>query len=266
LAAERVAELILLRAVYRDGQRLERDEPVKPGQHLQIYRNPTRFPADAVDWRSCILAEEADFLVVRKPVGIPVHATVDNWRDNVLFHLRQLTGGELRITHRLDVPVGGLLVLARHSDFQRVFNSLLADRGVRKVYRAIVDKPPPSGRQKHYMEPEEKNPRKVSTEPMPGWEVADLVIGQSRELRFPHTDYVYWDIPIELETGRTHQIRAQLAHVGCPIAGDRLYGSTVRYSRLKLGTGIGLFSAELEWPRPGGGRWHYTAEPPWGKS
>jgi 23S rRNA pseudouridine1911/1915/1917 synthase len=157
------------------------------------------------------------------------------------------------------------MVLARTPDFQREFNRLLAERRVRKVYRAILDRRPPLGTLRHYLAPEGNLPRRASRSPAPGWEIAELSIHSAAELRFAHTDHVYFDAAIELHTGRLHQIRAQLAAAGCPIAGDKRYGSTVRFSRLKVGPGIGLFSAQIAWPRAEGSALRFTLDPPWGK-
>jgi 23S rRNA pseudouridine1911/1915/1917 synthase len=119
---------------------------------------------------------------------------------------------------------GGLFVLARTLQFQRYFNQLLADGRVRKLYRAQV-----AGNYDgeleltHYMEPSPKAPKNVSRFPMAGWPVCRLRILDCEY----HSALGATDLVIELQTGRTHQIRSQLSSEGFPIVGDAMYGAKV---------------------------------------
>src|SRR5262249_10924371 len=158
-----------LGAVWLGEERVGEDIALPPGAHLRVYLQPIRFAADEVDWRRTILHESADFLVVNKPGGVPVHATVDNWRDNVLFHVRGLVEGEVLVTHRLDTPVSGLLVLARTPEFQRCFNSALAEGRVTKHYRALVEGEPSLGGHTHYLDPDHEGTVTLSETPRPSW-------------------------------------------------------------------------------------------------
>ena len=151
-----------------------------------------------------------------------VHSTEDNLTENVLFQLRLNLKQELWVTHRLDTAVSGLMVLAKTERFQREFNHLIKQRKVFKHYRALVEKRPQPGRIRHFMSPEEKLPKKLTLEPQSGWlecilEILTVTPWKSEDGK------EFWELEIELHTGRTHQIRAQLAWSGSPILGDKMY-------------------------------------------
>ena len=78
ISIEEGASLFHLGAVYQEGVRARSDGPVSRGQYLRVHLRPKRFPVQEIDWRGAIVHEDDDFLVVNKPSGIPVHATVDN--------------------------------------------------------------------------------------------------------------------------------------------------------------------------------------------
>jgi 23S rRNA-/tRNA-specific pseudouridylate synthase len=238
---------------------------LQKGDHVQVFVAPARFPFEGIDWAKCIVYENAQFAVAHKPGAVPVHATPDNARENLLFQLRRALGKALLITQRLDTPVEGLVVLARTMEFQRHFNALLAERAVGKRYRALLVKAPKPGVLTHYMDPSEKTPRQVSAEAKPGWLPCELEIRWVRQRMLPSSPRPFVEVEVQLITGRTHQIRAQLAAVGCPIVGDKLYGSTVRYSKLKFGRGIALCSQTVRWPREDSGNWEFSLSPPWGE-
>jgi 23S rRNA pseudouridine1911/1915/1917 synthase len=132
----------------------------------------------------------------------------------------------LGVPHRLDRPVSGAMVFARHVRAARRLAEQFEARTVRKVYWACVEG--------HVVATEgtwEDHMRKVPDEPRAEIVAADAPDAQRAVLHYrvlgrsPHGSW----LEIQLETGRMHQIRVQAAHRGHPILGDTLYGATTRF-------------------------------------
>lgn len=127
----------------------------------------------------------------------------------------------LGVVHRLDRPVSGVTMFARTSKALTRLNAMIRDREVKKTYWAVVKSKPehPESHLVHYLlRIEEKNKSFIVAENRKGSQRAELVyrlIGKSDH---------YYLLEINLLTGRHHQIRAQLAEIGCPIKGDLKYG------------------------------------------
>lgn len=217
LEEKRLLELIDLGAVYLEGRR-ERSPVarVKPQSLIRLHSTPRRY--EALDLRTRIVFEAADYLLLDKPSALPVHALTDNLKENVLHLLQVQLGRPLFITHRLDVETSGLLVVALTAEAQSRINSQIADRKVKRLYRAQVDQDVEVGEYVHFMEPSPTAPKRLSTEPRESWLVCRLAVRGSCRL------INGFELDIELFTGRTQQIRAQLAALGAPILGDVIYG------------------------------------------
>lgn len=127
----------------------------------------------------------------------------------------------LGVVHRIDRPVSGVTLFARTSKSLSRLNQMLKNREIKKVYWAVVKQKPPEneGRLVHFLlRNEPMNKTFVSKPGNTGAQEAVLdykVLGESDR---------YYLLEIELHTGRHHQIRAQLAAIGCPIKGDLKYG------------------------------------------
>ena len=128
----------------------------------------------------------------------------------------------LGVVHRLDRPVWGLVVFAKTSKALSRLNEMFRLGEVRKTYWALVQTPPPTeeGTLTNWLvRNEQQNKSYAHDKEVPGSKKAMLnyrVIGSSER---------YTLLEIELLTGRHHQIRCQLAHIGCPIKGDLKYGA-----------------------------------------
>jgi 23S rRNA pseudouridine1911/1915/1917 synthase len=264
LTSEEVERLISFGSVYQDRQRVTSDRALLPGQYVRVHLTPRRFPVEDIDWPGTVMHQHSDFIVVNKPAGIPVHATLDNQVENVLHQLRVVLGPSVYVTQRLDAEVGGLIVFARTQKFQSEFNRLLVERKVRKRYLALVTSAPEVGRHIHYMEPSERSPKTVSAEMKPHWAECALRIVKVEPAPCAVPAPQTFEVEIDLETGRTHQIRVQLSAMGSPIVGDKMYGSRTPFkvNEVRL-TGIGLFSASTSWRSPDGKEWTFVSAAPW---
>lgn len=127
----------------------------------------------------------------------------------------------LGVTHRLDRPVSGLVVFARTSKALSRLNDMFRNNEVKKTYWAVVKNCPqdPEGILTHYLVKNEKQNKSYAYDKeVKGSKKAVLhykLIGQSQN---------YYLLEVDLKTGRHHQIRCQLAKIGCPIKGDLKYG------------------------------------------
>lgn len=149
----------------------------------------------------------------------------------------------LGVVHRLDRPTSGVLAFARTSKALSRMNDLFKDKKMRKTYWALVSTPPhiASGRLVHWLQ---RNPKQNKSyahpEEGPNRKKAALKYRVLKSLDR------YYLLEIELETGRHHQIRAQLASIGCPIKGDLKYGSP----RSNPDGSIHLHARKLEFLHP----------------
>ncbi|MBP5514905.1 MAG: RNA pseudouridine synthase [Bacteroidaceae bacterium] len=128
----------------------------------------------------------------------------------------------LGVVHRLDRPVSGIVLFARTSKALTRLSEMFRTRAVRKTYWAIVGNQPPQeeGTLTHWLTRNPKNnTARAYDKEVPNSKQAVLdyrVIARSER---------YWLLEIDLHTGRHHQIRCQLAKIGCPIKGDLKYGA-----------------------------------------
>ena len=149
----------------------------------------------------------------------------------------------LGVVHRLDRPVSGVLLFARTSKALTRLNDIFRTRQVRKIYWAIVKERPPGEEEtvEHFMKKNEaKNKSFTYDHEIKGSKKASLtykLIGRSVS---------YYLLEIELHTGRHHQIRAQMAALGCPVMGDLKYG----FPRSNEDGSISLHSKRLEFIHP----------------
>lgn len=186
--------------------------------------------------------EDADLLVVNKPAGLVVHPAAGNYTGTLVQALlahcgASLSGigGEMRpgIVHRLDKDTSGLLVVAKNDFTHQQLSAQFAAHSIRRLYQAWVfgvPQPPrgeirgPIGRSQH-------NRQKMAVRKQGGKEA----ITHYRVL----AAYARWASHIEcrLETGRTHQIRVHLSHLGHGLIGDKTYGGKRALSGIDIATG-----------------------------
>lgn len=173
-----------------------------------------------------ILYEDADVLVINKAAGMVTHPakhTPDGTVVNaVLHHCPDLAGikGTIRpgIVHRLDKDTSGVMVIAKNDRAQQALSAQIQDRSMCKEYVAIVHGTmgQPEGTICTNLARSRKDYKKVVVAAVGRPAVTHYELVE----QFP--DYAY--LRLKLETGRTHQIRVHMQHIGHPVAGDPVYG------------------------------------------
>lgn len=208
-----------------DGQRVNTRFVPKAGQTLSVrLTDPERLsgviPAPGpVD----IVYEDRDLIVVNKPAGLSVHPGPGHYSDtlgNFLVHYYEQTGQEADFhpVHRLDRGTSGLLVIAKHPYAQELVKAQLHSPAFRRVYLAVCEgtPDPATGVVDAPIGPVEGSlmAQQVRTDGKPARTRYETVsLHGTRSL-----------LRLELETGRTHQIRVHMAYLGHPLTGDFLYG------------------------------------------
>jgi 23S rRNA pseudouridine1911/1915/1917 synthase len=149
----------------------------------------------------------------------------------------------LGVVHRVDRPVSGAVLFARTSKSLARLNRMFQDKAIQKTYWAIVKERPPEekGTLVHYLERDTTHNRsRAYTYERSGTQKAIL------QYRHIASSERYHLLEIDLQTGRHHQIRCQLAKIGCPIRGDLKYG----YPRSNAGGGIHLHALHIRFRHP----------------
>lgn len=188
-------------------------------------------PREITTLHNHILYEDDSILVVDKPAGLMVEPDRNNHPNLLQYvkaYLKSAQSGEIEVyaqhIHRLDRPVRGIILFAKQRSVLKNLSEQFAERKVKKFYRALTEKSPEqsSGRLAHWHRKEKKKATLYDYEiEYSEKAILDYSVEQITDTRFLWT--------IELHTGKYHQIRAQLASVGCPIIGDVAYGSTIEY-------------------------------------
>jgi 23S rRNA pseudouridine1911/1915/1917 synthase len=206
---------------------LRPSETVRAGSTIRVRLEPpvaTEVEAQAIPLR--IVWQDADLAIIEKPAGLVVHPAAghaDGTLVNALLHhLDDLSGigGELRpgIVHRLDKETSGLLVVAKNDEAHRRLSERWRSPEVRKIYLALVygAPDPAEGSIDHPIGRHPKDRKKMA------------VVAGGREARTIYRTLERYHgcslVELELETGRTHQIRVHLASIGHPVVGDPVYG------------------------------------------
>ena len=225
----RLQGLIRKGHVLVDGKGVRPHSPTRPGTVVTITCPPVEAVAlRAEDIPLNIVYEDNDLVAVNKPAGLVVHPAVGNWSGTLvnalLNHCEDLegVGGELRpvIVHRLDKDTSGIMVVAKNDVAMQSLVGQFKAGGVGKVYAALVRGVPsaPSRRIETLVGRSRHDRKKMSAQPPRGrqaithYEVVDTFGDLAAH------------VAVRIETGRTHQIRVHMAHVGHPVLGDPLYG------------------------------------------
>ena len=209
----------------KDGLVQSDSRPLKPsttlahGEILRIYA-PGLAPDGAPPPLPPVLFEDDWIMAVHKPAGLLMHSVGQKWAYGLIGVARHARpDADIDLSHRLDRETSGVVVLSKRPDANRIMKSLFEKRQVSKVYWALV-RGVPTWEEETCDGPLGPAGREV--------ELAQAVRpdGASAKTRFKVLKRLeqYALVGCRPLTGRTHQIRAHLEHLGFPILGDKLYG------------------------------------------
>ena len=215
--------------VLRCGKPGKKNDKLNAGDEIQVTL-PEPKPLDVVpvEMPLDIVYEDEDVLVLNKPKGLVVHPAAGHQDDTLVSGLLYALGDQLSgingilrpgIVHRIDKDTSGLLAVAKNDLAHTVLASQLKDHTMARTYEAIVcgNLKEDSGTVNAPIGRHQTDRKKMcvtahnSKEAVTHWEVIARYRG-------------YTHIRCKLETGRTHQIRVHMAHIGHPILGDTVYG------------------------------------------
>lgn len=180
--------------------------------------------------------ENDDLIVANKPAGIPVDGDeADTLLNRVLRRLyeekRWDAAHEPRLCHRLDTGTSGLVIIAKTPEAEELFLSAIKNREVQKTYLCVTfgrPMPPDATLGGYLLKDADRGIVKIVEDKQPGAKEVETryeTIAVSGRLAL---------LKVQLITGRTHQIRAHMASIGCPILGDSKYGNNSANRELKL--------------------------------
>lgn len=209
--------------------------------------------------RSLVIHEDAHILVFNKPAGLAVQggSGVTRSLEDLLAAFAKSNGKRPRLVHRLDRDTSGVIVAARTKPAAAFLSEAFAGRDVQKTYLAIVCGGAPDEREGEIDLALKKSNRR-------GLEIMEIdPSGQPSLTRYKTLATTPQAALLELnpETGRMHQLRAHLAAIGRPIAGDGKYGGLYRLGAVEISR-LMLHAAALDLPHPAGGRRCFEAPLP----
>lgn len=208
------------------------------GRAMQVLKKSSALEPERIPIK--VIYEDESLLVVDKPAGMVVHPGAGNKKGTLVHALlglgTTLSSGDARtkdrpgIVHRLDKETSGLLIVAKTNEAHRKLQDQFESRTVMKVYTAFV-----SGRvsfdEGHIEDPLSRHPKIRRKMAVSKEDTAKEALTKYRVLeRFAHSTL----LKVRILTGRTHQIRVHLAHLGHPVLGDELYGKKESAPRLCL--------------------------------
>ena len=202
-----------------------------------------------------ILYEDKDVIVVVKPPGMPSQGERSSALDMVSY-LKNHYGKKgnrtqyIAVVHRLDRPVGGVMVYAKSPEAAKRLSVQIQNRDISKYYKAVLTGrlSVPKGCLENYLKKDARlNLSKITTADDTQAKIARLNYHVEDEIE--RDGKLYSLVDIELLTGRHHQIRVQLANLGCPIIGDTKYNPHASESGEWQQIQLCAYRLEFEHPR-----------------
>ena len=223
-----------------NGVKCGKDDAVRGGDVLEIFADSRYFEVPAE-----VIFDDGHLLAAVKPQGLPSLPDADGVGADTMEARMRRIHPEARLCHRLDAATGGVLLAALdETTYEQAF-AAFREHGIRKTYRALLCARPPKDEMtlKAYLTKDAKRATvRVTDKPATG--AREIVT--RLHLRGAVEDC--WDVELEPVTGRTHQLRAHMAHIGCPILGDDKYGDREINRRLGFMGRLCLWCERMEIP------------------
>jgi len=241
LPASLLQRYIRIKRIKVNGKRAGNACSLREGDVVTLYINDEFFPPEQAGEHPFLAAhgdirivyEDENLLLADKDPGLVVHEDAGGESDTLIARIQKYlyNKGEYdpaqeasfapALCNRIDRNTGGIVIAAKNAASLRILNDLIRERLIKKRYLCIVHGrlSPADGTLRHYLRKDEQNNRvTVYDAPRAG---ARTAITKYRVLRQNNRFSL---VEAELLTGRTHQIRAQMAHIGHPLLGDAKYG------------------------------------------
>lgn len=226
-----------------NGAKCGKGDVVRGGNVLEIYAPEKYFLPTAE-----VLFDDGKLLAVVKPQGLPSLPDADGVGADTMELRAQRVHPEARLCHRLDAGTGGVMLCAVDDTVYEQTLDAFREHRLRKTYRALLIARPPK-RESILHAYLFKDARRASVR------VTDRPVSGAREIitrvKLTGERDGLWEVELEPVTGRTHQLRAHMAHVGCPILGDDKYGDRETNRRLGFAGKLCLWCETMEIPLGG---------------
>ena len=230
LTRTRVQNLIKENNIKVNNEKTKVAYKIEPNDSVRVYiPEVVEKDIEAEDIKLDIVYQDGDIAIINKYSGMVVHPAHGHYSGTlvnaILFQIKDLSGinGEMRpgIVHRLDKDTSGLIIVAKHDQAHTKLTEMFKNKEIKKTYLAIVKGKvsKETGRIETNIGRDEKDRKKMS------------VSRDEKKGKLAITTYKVIDsneryslLDVNIETGRTHQIRVHMKHIGYPILGDIVYG------------------------------------------
>ena len=231
LTRTRVQNLIKENNIKVNNEKTKVAYKIEPNDSVRVYiPEVVEKDIEAEDIKLDIVYQDGDIAIINKYSGMVVHPAHGHYSGTlvnaILFQIKDLSGinGEMRpgIVHRLDKDTSGLIIVAKNDKAHTKLTEMFKNKEIKKTYLAIVKGKvsKETGRIETNIGRDEKDRKKMS------------VSRDEKKGKLAITTYKVIDsneryslLDVNIETGRTHQIRVHMAYIGHPIVGDSLYGN-----------------------------------------